>query len=39
MLKLYPNVLEFIKKNNLNENVRVDTAGSAELIAKNKNKK
>ncbi len=27
---------EFIKKNNLNENVRADTAGSAELIAKNK---
>ena len=28
----------FIKKNNLIENVRADTAGSAELIAKNKNK-
>ena len=27
---------EFIKKNNLNENVRADTAGSAALIAKNK---
>ena len=26
----------FIKKNNLTENVRADTAGSAELIAKNK---
>ena len=26
----------FIKKNNLIENVRADTAGSAELIAKNK---
>ena len=26
----------FIKKNNLNENVRADTAGSAALIAKNK---
>ena len=26
----------FIKKNNLNENIRADTAGSAELIAKNK---
>ena len=26
---------EFIKKNNLNENVRADTAGSAALIAKN----
>ena len=30
---------EFIKKNNLNENVRADTAGSAELITKNKIKK
>ena len=29
---------EFIKKNNLIENVRADTAGSAALIAKNKNK-
>jgi prephenate dehydratase len=28
----------FIKKNNLIENVRADTAGSAELIAKNKKK-
>ncbi|MDC0855509.1 prephenate dehydratase domain-containing protein [Candidatus Pelagibacter sp.] len=28
----------FIKKNNINENVRADTAGSAELISKNKNK-
>ncbi|MDA9597455.1 prephenate dehydratase [Candidatus Pelagibacter sp.] len=28
----------FIKKNNLIENVRADTAGSAELIAKNQNK-
>ena len=27
---------EFIKNNNLNENVRADTAGSAALIAKNK---
>ena len=27
---------EFIKKNNLNENVRADTAGSAALITKNK---
>ena len=27
---------EFIKKNNLNENVRADTAGSAALILKNK---
>ena len=27
---------EFIKKNNINENVRADTAGSAALIAKNK---
>jgi len=27
---------EFIKKNNLNENVRADTAGSAALISKNK---
>ena len=27
---------EFIKKNNLNENVRADTAGSAALIVKNK---
>jgi prephenate dehydratase len=26
----------FIKKNNFNENIRADTAGSAELIAKNK---
>ena len=26
---------EFIKKNNINENVRADTAGSAALIAKN----
>jgi len=26
----------FIKKNNLNENIRADTAGSAKLIAKNK---
>tara|TARA_B100000945_G_scaffold316813_1_gene318443 strand:+ start:638 stop:1465 length:828 start_codon:yes stop_codon:yes gene_type:complete len=29
---------DFIKKNNLIENVRADTAGSAALIAKNKNK-
>ncbi len=29
----------FIKKNKINENVRADTAGSAELISKNKNKK
>jgi len=29
---------EFIKKNNINENVRADTAGSAALVAKNKNK-
>ena len=29
---------EFIKKNNVNENVRADTAGSAALVAKNKNK-
>jgi prephenate dehydratase len=29
---------KFIKKNNLNENVRADTAGSAEMISKNKNK-
>ena len=28
----------FIKKNNLNEHVRADTAGSAEMIAKNKKK-
>ena len=28
----------FIKKNNLNENVRADTAGSAEMISKNVNK-
>ena len=28
----------FIKKNNLTENVRADTAGSAELISKNKKK-
>jgi prephenate dehydratase len=28
---------KFIKKNNLNENVRADTAGSAEMISKNKN--
>jgi prephenate dehydratase len=27
---------EFIKKNKINENVRADTAGSAELVAKNK---
>ena len=27
---------EFIKKNNISENVRADTAGSAELISKNK---
>ena len=30
---------EFIKKNKINENVRADTAGSAALVAKNKNKK
>ena len=30
---------EFIKKNNINENVRADTAGSAALISNNKNKK
>ena len=29
---------EFIKKNNINENVRADTAGSAALIFDNKNK-
>ena len=29
---------KFIKKNNLNENVRADTAGSAKMISKNKNK-
>jgi len=29
---------EFIKKNKINENVRADTAGSADLVAKNKNK-
>ena len=29
---------EFIKKNNLNENVRADTAGSAKMISTNKNK-
>ena len=29
----------FIKKHNLIENVRADTAGSAEMISKNKNKK
>jgi prephenate dehydratase len=29
---------KFIKENNLNENVRADTAGSAEMIARNKNK-
>jgi|TARA_B110000967_G_C18735124_1_gene484668 prephenate dehydratase len=29
---------KFIKENNLNENVRADTAGSAEMISKNKNK-
>ena len=29
---------EFIKKNNINENVRADTAGSAALISNNKNK-
>ena len=29
---------EFIKKNNINENVRADTAGSAALVAKTKNK-
>mgnify|MGYP003948026513 FL=1 len=28
----------FIKKNNLNENVRADTAGSAKMISENKNK-
>jgi len=28
----------YIKKNNLNENVRADTAGSAKMISKNKNK-
>ena len=28
----------FIKKNNINENVRADTAGSAKLISKNNNK-
>ena len=28
----------FIKKNNINENVRADTAGSAELVSKSKNK-
>jgi len=29
---------KFIKKNNLNENVRADTAGSAKMISENKNK-
>ena len=29
---------KFIKKNNLNEHVRADTAGSAEIISKNKKK-
>ncbi|MDA9653376.1 prephenate dehydratase [Candidatus Pelagibacter sp.] len=29
---------KFIKKNNLNEHVRADTAGSAEMISKNKDK-
>ncbi len=29
---------KFIKKNNFNENVRADTAGSAKMIARNKNK-
>ena len=29
---------KFIKKNNLNEHVRADTAGSAEMISKNKKK-
>ena len=29
---------EFIKKNKINENVRADTAGSAALVAQNKNK-
>ena len=29
---------KFIKKNNFNENVRADTAGSAKMISKNKNK-
>jgi len=29
---------DFIKKNNINENVRADTAGSAALISDNKNK-
>ena len=28
----------YIKKNNITENVRADTAGSAELISKNNNK-
>ena len=30
---------KFIKKNNLAEHIRADTAGSAEMISKNKNKK
>jgi prephenate dehydratase len=36
--KLYRNVQNFIKKNNLNEHVRADTAGSAEMISKIKKK-
>ena len=29
---------DFLKKNNLNEHVRADTAGSAEMISRNKKK-
>ena len=36
MLKAYLKCSEFIKKNNLTEHIRADTAGSAKMISKNK---
>ena len=39
MLKALSQCSKFIKNNNLDEHVRADTAGSAEMISKNKDKK
>ena len=38
MLKALSQCSKFIKTNNLTEHVRADTAGSAEMISKNKDK-
>ena len=39
MLKALSQCSKFIKDNNLAEHIRADTAGSAEMISKNKDKK